>query len=340
MKSALAIMLAASFATAALASSESSDAILRLLNSRSAGSPLRYAQAASVVAADAKRGLPLQQFVLAIIAGDPDAPSAARIPDEQRKAFLEGSRPKIKALAEEKGNAFAWYLLYLETGDVDQLERAAAGGNVQALNSLGTKRLTSALERPDEPGSRAAMEQAFGFFRRAAATGDANAVNNVGICLMNGYGCERDEAGALECFRKAGESGHPEAVNNEGRFHREGIVVEKSFEAAFNCFRRSAAQGNTWGQLNYALALMRGEGAPRDVNRARELLVCIAMKGVPQAMDVLADLYERGDDGVEADAMESAVWTVRARAARGDENAAKWLDANGKRLGKSGGGVK
>ena len=89
MKSALAIMLAASFATAALASSESSDAILRLLNSRSAGSPLRYAQAASVVAADAKRGLPLQQFVLAIIAGDPDAPSAARIPDEQRKAFLD-----------------------------------------------------------------------------------------------------------------------------------------------------------------------------------------------------------------------------------------------------------
>ena len=198
MKSALAIMLAASFATAALASSESSDAILRLLNSRSAGSPLRYAQAASVVAADAKRGLPLQQFVLAIIAGDPDATSAARIPDEQRKAFLEGSRPKIKALAEEKGNAFARYLLYLESGDVDQLERAAAGGNVQALNSLGTKRLTAALERPDEPGSRAAMEQAFGFFRRAAATGDANAFNNVGICLMNGYGCERDEAGALE----------------------------------------------------------------------------------------------------------------------------------------------
>ena len=48
-------------------------------------------------------------------------------------------------------------------------------------------------------------------------------------------------------------------------------------------------------------------------------------------MDNLAACYERGD-GVAKDMMRSTVWKVRARAARGDRNAAAWLAQNGHSL--------
>ena len=66
---AIAAMLAAAFAAAfaAAAADKSSEAIIRLLNSRAAGSPKDYAQAVEIVAADAERGRPLQQFILGVV---------------------------------------------------------------------------------------------------------------------------------------------------------------------------------------------------------------------------------------------------------------------------------
>jgi TPR repeat protein len=48
-------------------------------------------------------------------------------------------------------------------------------------------------------------------------------------------------------------------------------------------------------------------------------------------MDNLGSCYERGT-GVAKDPVLSTVWKVRARAARGDRNAAAWLSQNGHSL--------
>ncbi len=316
------------------AASESSDAIINLLNSRFAGSSSAYVKAASIVARDARRGAPLQQFLLAILARDPSAPACARLTDAERLAYFEATRPRIRALAERKDNALAWYLLYLENGDTNHLVRAAAKGNVQALNALGTQRLVQVLEHPsgDDAADRAVFESCLAAFERAAATDDANAINSVGICRQSGYGCDVDEQAAFDCFKRAAELEHPEAINNLARFYREGIVVEKDLAAALKLFRESAMMGSQSGMLNYALALLRGEGTPVDAVRAVELLERIASHGDIAAMAQLAGVYASGAPGVEPDSNKAAVWTMRTRASSGDANALRWLKGVGQAL--------
>ena len=200
------------------AADKSSDAIVRLLNSRASGSRSEFKEAAKIVATDAKEGRPLQQFVIALVANDSDLPKKLRLTPEKRKEYLDQARDKIRRLAEEKNNALASYLLSLEKNDMSFLKRAADGENVQALNAWGTITLTNALRDPSWGTNEVdrVLVKCFGIFKKAADTGDANGLYNLGMCYMQGYGCVADEDLAYKCFRASAEAGHPESINNVG----------------------------------------------------------------------------------------------------------------------------
>lgn len=360
--SALACLLSVS--AAAMSGSE---AVRQLLNSRSSGSTLAYTQAAEQVARDAEKGYPLQKFLVAVFSKDPFAPSCLRLTSEKRNEYLAYSRPKIKALAENTNNPLAWYLLSLETNDRKLLRRAVDGENPQALNAWGTILIQETLSMPglDTNGVFRVMEKSFDCFRKAAATGDSNGLYNLGMCYLHGYGCAPDPEKALSYFKAAEKLDHPEAINNIGGFYRDGIVVEKDDFLATRKFQRSADLGNAYGQLNYALALQRGEGVAKDEPRAAKMLLAAAesgsaeamnaygdalmkglgveksetaavawfrrsaQRGFPPAMENLSFCYEGGIGGLPKDYREGTVWKMRARAARGDRNAAVWLAQNG-----------
>ena len=362
----LAALCTLSLVCVAAAADKASEAIVTLLNSRASGSRSEFREAAKIVAAGAKEGRPLQQFVIALVTNDRDLPRKLRLKPETRKEYLDQSRDKIHRLAEEKNNALAWYLLSLETNNLSFLKRAADGDNVQALNAWGTISLTSALRNPSMETNEVArtLAKCFGLFKKAADKGDANGLYNLGMCYMQGYGCTPDEDLAYKCFRTSAEAGHPEAINNVGGFYRDGIVVRANPETAAKWFAKSAELGNAYGMFNYALALQRGEGVEKDVAKAVELLkeaselgnaeamnaygMCFysgsgvekdpveavkwyrvsAGRGFAPAMDNLSSCYNLGI-GVKKDEKEGLVWKVRSMAARGDRNAAAWLQQNG-----------
>ena len=362
----LATLCAFSLACASTAADKASEAIVTLLNSRASGSRSEFREAAKIVAAGAKEGRPLQQFVIALVANDKDLPRKLRLKPETRREYLDEARDKIRRLAEEKNNALAWYLLSLEKNDMSFLKRAADGDNVQALNAWGTITLTNAFRDPSVDTNEVArtLVKCFGLFKKAADKGDANGLYNLGMCYMQGYGCVPDEDLAYKCFRTSAEAGHPEAINNIGGFYRDGIVVRANPETAAKWFSKSAELGNAYGMLNYALALQRGEGVEKDVAKAIELLkeaselgnaeamnaygMCCyngdgvakdeaeavkwyraaAARGFAPAMDNLSSCYSLGT-GVRKDEKESLAWKVRGMAARGDRNAAAWLKQNG-----------
>lgn len=362
--------LAALFAFGAFAVNPGYEAIVSLLNSRAGGSPREYAAAAELVARDAAAGKPLQQYIIAMVSVEPDAPREARIPEETRELYLAQSRDKIRALAEKKSNPLAWYLLSLENNDRSMLKKAAEGNNVQALNAWGTIVLTEALTNPSLEPDRLQAELAKGFscYQTAADAGDPNGSYNLGMCYQRGYGVEPNPQKALDCFKRAAASDHPEAINNLGGFYRDGIVVEKDLVRAARYFKKSADFLNVYGQLNYALALQRGEGVEKDVVAAAELLrdaaergnaeamnaygMCLfngdgvtsdqftagtwyrrsAAQGYAPAMENLATCCDLGLGGEKKDSEKATVWKVRARAARGDRNAIAWLSQNGHSL--------
>ncbi len=364
MKKSLTVAAALFAAFTLFASEKSSEAIKTLLNTRASGSPKVYEEAAKTVAADAAEGKLLQQFIVAVFSREKDAPRAFRIDEETRTKYLDASRDKIRALAERRNNPLAYYLLSLETNDFDLLKKAADAGNVQAMNAYATISLAQVMGGSHVSSNTIAkaMQASYGYFKRAADQGDANGLYNLGMCYMRGYSVEPDAARAKECFLAAAKLNHPEAINNIGGFYRDGIEMERSPERAAHWFAMSADLGNSYGELNYALALLRGDGVVKDEERAVRMLKSSAQKGnvdamnawaeclhigrgtakdvgaavrlyrkaadrgLAAAMDNYADCYERGD-GLPRNQEAANIWRMRARAARGDRNAAAWLRA-------------
>ncbi len=365
MKTRLALLLA--FATFALASfGDQANAIVRLLNSRASGSPKGYADAAAEIAADAAAGKPLQGFVLAIVSREPDAPPAARLDEATRQKYLTASREKITKLAHRTNNSLAWYLLSIDSGDTNLLQRAALGGNVQALNAWGSMLVNNVIATSRSTNEIArVLGEAVGFFKQAAGQGDANGLYNLGMCHARGLGTPRDDEKAFSCFRSAAEKGHPDAINNIGWFFREGRIVGKDLELSTKWFKKSADYRNAYGEYNYALALhrgegvkkddaqaatyfkraadggcieainsyglalLRGEGVPKDEIEALKKFEQAAATGFPPAMENLATCYEKGK-GVKPDDKKAMLWRIRSKAARGDRNAQAWLQQNDK----------
>lgn len=312
------------------AASGSSEAIIRVLNTRAAGSVAAYARAVEVVAADAEKGKPIQQYLIALLSREKNAPPAARITDETRERYMANSRDRIFEMARTRNNPMAWYLISLEKNDLTVLKHAADLGNIQALNTYATIKMSDALDlkERDPEKSKAAMKECFDSYRRAADRDDANALNSLAICYQNGYGCEKDEKKAFRCFFKAAEKRHPEAINNLGRFYLEGIAVPRDPGRALRCFEASASLGNVWGIVNRATALLTGEGCKKDHALAVKILEEAASGGMVEAMDFLANAYDKGVGGLKKDSYKTLLWKLRARAARGDENAKNWLKAN------------
>ena len=342
------------------------NAIVRLLNSRASGSPKGYADAAAEVAKSAAEGKPLQRFVLAIVSREHDAPDAARLDDATREEYLKSSRDRIEKLAHRTNNSLAWYLLSIDKNDTNLLQRAALGGNVQALNAWGAMLVNNVVSRGRSTNEIArVLNEALGFFNKAAGMGDANGLYNLGMCYARGLGTPRNDERAFDCFRNAAEKGHPEAINNIGWFFREGRIVKKDYELSTKWFKKSAEYGNAYGEFNYGLALhrgegvrrndrlaaeyfrrasaggcveafnsyglalLRGEGVEKNVGEAIKAFERAASAGFPPAMENIATCYEKGD-GVKADDKKAMLWRIRSKAARGDRAAQTWLSQNDK----------
>ena len=359
-------MIFAVVAMSLAAADNQANALVRLLNSRASGSPKGYADAAAEVAAAAAQGKPLQRFVLAIISREQNAPEAARIDDATREEYLNSTRDRIEKLAMKTNNSLAWYLLSLDRNDTNLLQRAALGGNVQALNAWGAMLVNNVVMQGRSTNEIAGvLSEAIGFFKQAAGQGDANGLYNLGMCHARGLGTPRNDEKAFDCFRNAAEKGHPEAINNIGWFFREGRIVRKDLELATKWFKKSADYLNAYGEYNYGLALHRGEGVRRNDRLAAEYFrraamggcveavnsyglallrgegveknVMEAMKafesaasaGFPPAMENIAACYQKGD-GVKADEKKAMLWRIRSKAARGDRAARAWLLQNDK----------
>lgn len=216
----------------------SSSALVTVLNTSNSVSPTVYAEAVAVVERDAAAGKPLQQFVIGVTTDD----------QEKSGRFLSASRKTIKVLAEKSDNPLAWYLLSMESNDRKLLERAAKGGNVQALNALGSILIQEAREAQGEATNdapRRLLRQGFECFRRASERRDPNAFVNVGVCYMGGIGCRKNSMLAFECFRSAAQAGHPEAMQYLAVCFDSGVGVGKNpAQALFWKMRARACRGD------------------------------------------------------------------------------------------------
>ena len=142
------------------------------------------------------------------------------------------------------------------------------------------------------------LSECFGYFNRAALKSDPTGCYNLGICYLNGYGCKKDVALAVENLSKAADMNHPRALCVMGELYRDGIGMEKNAARSIAAFSESAKTGNPYGQHAFAMALMAGEGGTTNSPKAVALLKSAAeQRCLPAMIEYAKCLY----DGVGVD---------------------------------------
>lgn len=139
---------------------------------------------------------------------------------------------------------------------------------------------------------------------------------------------DRDD---LSLLRRAADLGNVQALNALGTIGIENAGQVQSSEKAenirrqcFELFQKAAQRKDMNGIFNVASCQLNGIGCARDREAAFQGFLLAARAGQPRAMETLAECYRLGC-GCTKDIEQSLRWQMRARVARGDSAAEKWL---------------
>lgn len=126
--------------------------------------------------------------------------------------------------------------------------RGAAQHHLMAINMVGR---CYDLGWGTPPDKRRAAD----CYRIAAERGLDWGMYNYATLLALGHGVAEDKVAALAWFRKAAALGNAKAINFVGSFHEDGWVVERDMAAAALCYARAAQGGDFRGAFNHARML-------------------------------------------------------------------------------------
>jgi TPR repeat protein len=201
-----------------------------------------------------------------------------------RLSGLPGERVALIREGAEAGVAEAqavWGQMLLDRGEPEQgfgwFNKAAAQGHLMALNMVG---------RCYDLGWGVAVDKvrAGECFRIAAGRGLDWAMYNYATALALGEGLTEDKAAALGWFEKAAAMGNAKAINHVGSFHEDGWVVPQDLARAAECYAKAAEGGDFRGAFNHARMLL----SDGRVDAAREWLGKAVATGTPAFREKVA----------------------------------------------------
>jgi TPR repeat protein len=135
-----------------------------------------------------------------------------------------------------------------------------------------------------------------------------------------------DYARALAIWQPLAASGNAEAQNNLALLYLDGKGVPRNLPEAIRYFQLSAAAGSALGQNNLGGLYRDGNGVPRDYAKAVRWFTASASQGNSAGMYNLGLMYELGQ-GVKADPIEAAMWYDLSAEQNDVPNAAAHRDA-------------
>ncbi|SKA34871.1 peptidoglycan-binding protein [Consotaella salsifontis] len=164
----------------------------------------------------------------------------------------------------------------------------------------------------------------------AAKAGDAKALFEVGLRLMEGRSGEPSIAKALPFFAAAAKSGFAPAEYSLGTLYEKGNGVVRDTATARDWYLLAAEQGNVRAMHNLAVLYATGIDGKSEPETAADWFRKAAEHGMRDSQYNLGILYARGA-GVEQDMKESFRWFAIA-AKSGDADAKSKMDEVAKSL--------
>ncbi len=156
-------------------------------------------------------------------------------------------------------------------------KRAAAQHHVMAINMVG---------RCYDLGWGTPVDKrhAVTCYKLAAEAGLDWGMYNYATLLALGQGVVEDKPQALDWFRKAAAMGNAKAINFVGSFYEDGWVVARDMAEATACYAQAAEGGDFRGQFNYARMLI----AEGETDRALAWLGRVRRSATPAFLDKAA----------------------------------------------------
>lgn len=155
------------------------------------------------------------------------------------------------------------------------------------------------LQQSNQPGG---VDQALAYYKKAAANGQLNAMNNYGFILAAAAQDVAKAKEGIDEIRKAADKGFNPARRNMAAIYLRGMGGEKQdIEAAQKLLEAAAAAKDDQAQFELAqFHLGAGGDAKRDDNKAWDLISKAADAGNPNALSVVGSvLFDGGKVGAK-----------------------------------------
>jgi TPR repeat protein len=140
-------------------------------------------------------------------------------------------------------------------------------------------------------------EEQVGVWMRAAASGDPDAMNELGGAYSWGECVREDAVIAAQWYARAAARGHRIAMANLAECCRSGEGVRHDPAMAIRLFEQSGALGNLEALVRLAELSRAGDGLPKDAAAARRALERAAEKDRQVSVFMLAEMLEAGEGG-------------------------------------------
>jgi hypothetical protein len=88
------------------------------------------------------------------------------------------------------------------------------------------------------------LQEAFGWYRKAAKQNHARAQNKLALCFLNGLGVDANAIEAVRWFRAAAAQNFTAAMFHLGNCLEQGDGCEKNLDDALMWYERAAANGD------------------------------------------------------------------------------------------------
>lgn len=138
------------------------------------------------------------------------------------------------------------------------------------------------------------------YLKKAAAKGNAIAMNNIGILYDNGEGVTKDFKQAMHWYKKSANKGYSNAMVNIGYLYYSGKGVMQDYNQAMQWFQKAAAIDDALAIYSIGMMYERGQGVTQDFTTAMQWFEKAADKDNIYALTGMGELYENGR-GVKQD---------------------------------------
>jgi TPR repeat protein len=180
------------------------------------------------------------QFNLAILyaQGDGVLPDDNMSAQWLKKAAGAGHQQAQRALPQAEQIAAARRKSIDESAaKLNEIQSKAEAGNIESQRTLANYYIEGIGVAPD-------ANKAIDWYRKAAASGDAVAMTQIGVMYDKGRGVAVDYAEAVRWYKLAAEKGNSQAQYNLGIFTYYGVGTEQNREQGKEWVHRAAEQGN------------------------------------------------------------------------------------------------